>query len=102
MSINELVPTITRFGTALFLIFAISVLLNIFKYLMRLAAYHDARADALELCRYFEAPDIERLSCLAKVLNAETLDFGKAPDTPLKQVIEIAKVFKGDPKSDKE
>ena len=89
-----LLTNITRFGTILFIIYTVGVLLNVYRYLMRLAAYHEARADALILMHNYSTEDAERYQKFVDSLNAEKIDFGKEQKAPIAQVLEIAKAFK--------
>ena len=89
-----IITTITRFGTVLFIVYTVSILLNVYRYVMRLAAYYDARADALWLMQTFEDGHAKRYQMLVDALNAEKIDFGKPPTTPLQHVIDLAKSIK--------
>lgn len=86
---------VTRFGTILFIIFTISILLNLFRYLMKLAAYHDARADALALTVRLNFSDAERFASFAKVLSAEKIEFVNTK-TPIDHAIETAKLIQSE------
>lgn len=92
---DELVFTaITRFGTVLFTIYIISVLLNVFRYVMRIAAYYEARAQALSLTVVLNEKHATLFAELAATLSAEKIDFGNEPPTPTQQAIELLKVAK--------
>ncbi|MGZ4963753.1 MAG: hypothetical protein ACXWIU_09565 [Limisphaerales bacterium] len=93
MDSQLVITTITRFGTILFIVFTISVFLHVYRYLMRLAAYTHARADALDLMANFSDADAKRFHQFAKALNAEQIDFGKTPNTPPEQIVELVKVI---------
>ena len=78
----------TRIGSVLLLLFLVQILVTLYRYSARLAAYYDARADALVLAPSFQSlsfPDL--VSCF----SPERLDFGRTPNTPLQHAIELAK-----------
>ena len=91
-----LYTSITRFGTLAFLIFVVVVLLRVYQYLMRLAAYYDSRADALELMLHGSKEQAELLSTLSGVLAADKIDFGPQIATPLEAAADIFKAAKKD------
>jgi hypothetical protein len=91
-----LYTSITRFGTLAFLIFVVVVLLRVYQYLMRLAAYYDSRADALELMLQGNKEQAELLSQFSLVLTADKIDFGPQISTPMEAVAEIFKAAKKD------
>lgn len=50
ISIPFLIQTsVTRFGPMLIILFFVSILVNLYRYNIRLAAFYDARADAIEM-----------------------------------------------------
>jgi hypothetical protein len=89
-----LFTAITRFGTGLFTIYAISVLLNVFRYVMRLAAYYDARAQALLLATELGESKAKAFADYAAVLGAEKISFGKEPSTPLESAVDLLRAAK--------
>jgi hypothetical protein len=76
------------------LIYAVSVLLNVFRYVMKLSAFCQARANALSLALELDEKEIESFKELAQILAAERIDFGKEPATPVENVIELLKASK--------
>lgn len=94
MSQDLIFTAITRFGTVLFIVYTIGVLLNVYRYVMRMAAYHEARAHALILASTHDEKHAKRFALMATVLAAEKIDFGKAPATPVEQLIELLKTAK--------
>jgi hypothetical protein len=90
-NIHLLYTAITRFGTVLFIIYTVSVLLNVFRYIMRLAAYHEARADAIILAMETGTLHAENFAEFVSSLNAEKIEFGKEPTTPLENAVELIK-----------
>jgi hypothetical protein len=80
----------TRIGSLLVLIFLVQILINLYRYNIRLSAFFDARADALEL---FGDRDLEavHLPDLINSLSPDNLDFGKGPQSPAQQAIDLAR-----------
>ena len=94
---NELLYTsVTRFGTLAFLIFVVVVLLRVYQYLMRLAAYYDSRADALELALLGTKEQAELFGQFSGDLAADKIDFGPQVATPMEALAEIFKAAKKD------
>jgi hypothetical protein len=89
--IKLLQTSITRFGLLAVVGFFVSILVSLYRYNVRLAAFYMARADVLRLY----APNIASsdFALLATVLSP-TVEFGKAPQPPLGQLIEMAKTVK--------
>jgi hypothetical protein len=80
--------TLTRVLIMVIVFFAISVLLTVFRYSLRMAPQYDGRADALLLT----VTDIdERIHELVRAMVPTNIDFGKMPRSPAEQVIELAK-----------
>jgi len=85
----QLVQTnVTRFGTIIMITFLVSILTPLYRYNIRLSTYYDARADVLELLN-------TKLEGVGFVQLAASLtpsfDFGKAPSTPVEQIVELAR-----------
>jgi hypothetical protein len=84
---------ITRFGTIIMITFLVSILTPLYRYNIRLAAYYDARADVLELMK----SDLKKVGFIDLAASlTPSLDFGKAPSTPIEQIIELARHIAGD------
>lgn len=81
--------TISRVGVLVVLLFLVSFLVNLYRYNMRLAAYYDARADALAL---FQLTDLG-LPELILALSPDGMDFGKMPRSPTDHAVELAKAM---------
>jgi hypothetical protein len=77
---------VTRFGTIIMIIFLVSILTPLYRYNLRLASYYEARADALILMetKLRSAGFIKLVGALTP-----TLDFGKAPPTPIEQLVQL-------------
>ena len=73
--------TVIRFGTLAIISFVISILAGLYRYLIRMAGFYRAQADALLLDG---ERDIRMLSRLSKTFTP-TLGFGKSPAQPIEQ-----------------
>jgi hypothetical protein len=82
---------VTRFGSLLIVFFLVNILLLQYRYNMKLSVYYDARADALSLVGINLTT--ESLCNLFNVLTPD-IDFGKVPQTPLNELIEVVKSMK--------
>lgn len=78
----------TRISAASLLAFIVVVLINLYRYNVRLAAFYISRADTLKLIGQYDAKAIEQIS---KFLSPDKLDIDKMPDLPTKQVIDLLK-----------
>ncbi|MEH2570246.1 hypothetical protein [Bradyrhizobium sp. AZCC 2289] len=89
--LSLLQTSVTRFGLLAVIGFFVSILVSMYRYNIRLAAFYVARADALRLF----APDIT-ISDFALVAAAlsPTVEFGKAPQPPLAQLVDLIKSAK--------
>ncbi|WP_193181782.1 hypothetical protein [Nisaea sediminum] len=74
--------TLVRIGFAIVILYLVGLLFNLYRYITRLAAAYDSQADAIELIVY----DSEKLKTLVEALSPEAYDFGKPPNTPMKEV----------------
>ena len=84
-----LVSTVTtRIGAILILLFLVQILVSLYRYNIRLAAYYDARADGFELMAVEKLEDIE---AVIRILSPENIDFGKQPTSPASHAVELAK-----------
>ena len=83
-----IMSTVARIGAVLLLIFGIQILVTLYKYNTRLAAYYDARADALELVG---ENDEHVLETLVRALSPESLDFSVLPQSPTRDIADLAK-----------
>ncbi len=84
-----LVSTVTtRVGSVLILLFLVQILVSLYRYNIRLAAYYDARADGLELVTTGSSEQIESI---VRALSPESIDFGKSPMSPATHAVDLAK-----------
>ncbi len=72
------------------LLFLLATLGTLYRYNLRLAAFHHSRADALELLSQEVTLDPEKLAILTDAMSAEKVEFGKA-NTPADQAADVAK-----------
>ncbi len=71
----------TRIGAALILIFLVRNLVSLYRYNVKLAAFYDTRADAIQLA----GDDPDHLNELAPTISADTVEFGDVPKSPLEE-----------------
>jgi hypothetical protein len=83
--------SITRFGVLAVVGFLVSIFVSLYRYNMRLAAFYTARADVLRLKS--DTMTVSDFAVLAAALSPN-LEFGKAPQPPLTQLVELIKTAK--------
>lgn len=89
-SMTLLIQTnITRFGPMLVIFFFVSILVNLYRYSIRLSAYYEARADALFMLS--NSIESETFDSLVTALTPDNHDVGKAPKVPTDYVVDLAK-----------
>src|SRR2546429_4018705 len=86
---------LTRLASLGIMFFLVAILVPQYRYNIRMAAFYDARADSMRLAG--KLPSITRIEELEKTILAMTpdIDFGKAPSTPIDQLIALIKAAKG-------
>ena len=85
-ALNLLIASgITRFGILFMMIFIMQVLVNLYRYTMRLSAYYLSQADAFLLA----GEDSKALMELLPALSPAQVDFGKPPTTPMGEVSKL-------------
>lgn len=84
----SLFSIITRISAGVLLVFLVQVLVKMYRYNVRVAAFYEGRADALQLAANLNSTSIERA---AKLLSPDSIDFGEMPEPPTKQAIELVK-----------
>ena len=86
-------PTIIRFGIMFFIAFLLQLLVSLYRYNMRLAAYYDARGDALFFAAAAQEEQKESagLDALTEIFSPDSVDYGRSPNMATKQIIEVAK-----------
>jgi phage host-nuclease inhibitor protein Gam len=85
---------LTRLSSLAIMFFLVAVLVPQYRYSIRMAAFYDARADSIRLAGRLQP--ITQLDELEKTILAMTpnIDFGKAPTTPIDQLVELIKAAK--------
>jgi hypothetical protein len=78
----------TRIAAASLLAFLVVVLVNLYRYNVRLAAFYRSRSDSLLLAGHLGTANLEKI---AKLLSPDALDIDKMPESPTKQVIALLK-----------
>jgi hypothetical protein len=86
----------TRVGAIVLITFGVQILINLYKYNMRMSAFYDSLADSLELNK--DTID-ETLYKLIKNFSPDKIDFGKNSKTPINEAIELTKQIVGKAKS---
>jgi len=69
-------------------LFLVQILVTLYRYNIRLAAFYDGRADALVLTASAEDFDLSKYSDFITPTN---VDFGKLPATPFSHALDAAK-----------
>ena len=86
--ISLIATNVTRFGTLAIITFLISLSMSLYRYNIRLYAFYMARADALRM-----KGELGRVSLIALASSLTPgVDFGKTPQTPTEQIIELVRV----------
>ena len=81
-----------RVAAVLLIVFLVQTFISIFRYTTRLAAYYQARSDALALADKADVT-IDDLQKLTTLLSPEGYDFGRPPKNPAEQAVELAKTI---------
>jgi CHASE3 domain sensor protein len=86
---------LTRLASLGIMFFLVAILVPQYRYNIRMAAFYDARADSIRLAG--KLPAITHVEDLEKTILAMTpnIDFGKAPSTPIDQLVGLIKAAKG-------
>ena len=84
---------LSRVGVMAFLLFFVTILVNLYRYSMRMAAFYDSRADSLLLLLAWgdgAQRKIQDLDGVVKATSPDNYDFGKQAKNPVDQSIELA------------
>ena len=76
----------TRIGTVLLLLFLVQILVSLYRYNAKLAAFYDGRADTLQMMGNIGSLHFDQI---AKLTLADSLDFGKTDQLPAERAIEL-------------
>ncbi len=84
--------TTLRVTVIVLIVFLVQILVNLFRYGTRLAAFYEARADALDLADiHGYKPNPAEFHQLVTAFAPDNLDFGKSPRSPVDQAVEITR-----------
>jgi hypothetical protein len=83
--------SVTRFGVVLILVFLVQILVSLYRYNMRLAAFYFARADGLVLLSRMPS----NLGTLVNIVSPDKIDFGKPPKTPAEEATGLLHAWTG-------
>ncbi len=78
----------TKVGSVLMLLFLVQILVSLYRYSMRLAAFYDSRADFLQV---LDSEQKLTAATLADLLSSDKLEFSKTPSSPTEHAIQLAK-----------
>jgi hypothetical protein len=94
LTIRLIQTSITRFGLLAVIGFFVALLVSLYRYNVRLAAYYMARADFFRIF----GDDALTTSETSAIMTALTpgIEFGKIPATPAMQILELLKSAKKD------
>ena len=81
----------TRYGALIIVFFLVTILVPQYRYNVRLASFYQSRSDLIALLNG-KIPSTEFAQIVAAI--TPTIDFGKAPKTPIEQLVEVAKLAK--------
>jgi hypothetical protein len=88
---------LTRTAVAVLVFFLAQILLGLYRYNARLEHYFTGRADALALKGEFAFDKLasrqEVLLRLMNSLSAQSVDFGKVPNSPTQDALDLAKTI---------
>ncbi|MCB9928453.1 MAG: hypothetical protein H6844_03430 [Alphaproteobacteria bacterium] len=88
-NVNLLIASgITRFGILFIMLFIVQILVNLYRYSMRMSAYYLSQADALLLAE----DGGDALLKVVPALSPQNVDFGKAPQTPMQNLEKLAEI----------
>jgi hypothetical protein len=94
--------SVTRFGILAVIGFFVSLLVSLYRYNVRLAAFYRARADGLLFLQngvVGGSNTVRNFETLERVLTPQ-LDFGRTPATPLSQLIDLVRAVRGTDKAE--
>jgi hypothetical protein len=77
----------SKLGSVVVLIFLVQILVSLYRYNVRLAAFNDSRADLLQTLPKGVALKVKDSM---EIFPSQTLTFGKEPSTPLKELADVA------------
>jgi hypothetical protein len=92
-SLLRLIQTsVTRFGTLTVVVILVGILIPLYRYNVRLAAFYQARADTfLLMAAKVKQAEFDRFSSGL----TPKIEFGKGPATPVEQIADFARAVRG-------
>lgn len=87
--IAELPTTLTRIGAVALAVFLTQILVSLYRYASRMAAFCDGRADAISV--YENKGSDAQLGILVEALAGEKVAFGKEPSSPMQHFVEMVR-----------
>jgi len=90
LTVSVISIAVVRVGTVLIALYLVQILYSIMRYHFRVADYLESSATVLELSQ----GDNELLVSMNSVMNMNHIEFGKQPNAPMEQVIELLKQVK--------
>ena len=82
--------TITRFGILALMLFFLKILVNLYRYSMRLSVTYSSQADAILM----QQMDADKLKKINEAISTSQIDFGSSPKTPLETLKDFAEIIK--------
>lgn len=88
---------ILRFGILALLLFFVQILVNIYRYSSRLAAFYNSRADSIRLLQLDSSSsiDAERLDAIVRSLEPHGVEFAASAGAPTAPFPELARITEG-------
>lgn len=82
---------ITRIGAVLLIIYGVRIMVNLYKYNMKMSAFYDSRADIVELVG--NKPELS-FDEITKAFRIDNIDFGSNINTPIDDITKIIDAVK--------
>lgn len=80
----------TRIGAVILLVFLVQILVPLYRYVMRLASFYEARADTIEFLIGVGTPVNHRqFDMIARAFSPDGIDFSTAPPSPVEQAVKL-------------
>jgi len=78
---------LNKIGIVVLLIFGIKILVNLYKYNMRMSDFYSSRADIIELAK----KEGYELNLLSDIFDATKINFDKNPEFFYKELLDVLK-----------
>lgn len=86
---NYLTTIAIQIGAILFLLFGVRTLFKLYSYNMKMSAFYNAKADAIQL--KVESDNIDDFKHASEIFSPLQINFDKIPEHPYKEFIDVAK-----------